>query len=139
MCAQSNASSIVNQARIIIHFLNENASRSFGESESHLKFIMARLHEVNGDLEGVKRMIMRQCSKWKNDPMMGQYLRPSTLFNKTKFHEYYDDRDTPITVERNGRQVVIPHEQTVEEIEAEINRITNAKAFNPENSLFKKI
>jgi hypothetical protein len=47
-------------------------------------------------VEGVKQMISRQVLKWKDDPKMCDYLRPETLFNKTKFDGYYAAKDVPI-------------------------------------------
>ena len=80
---------------ILIH-LNLQADRSFELVESNLKPISCRLEEVKGDVEGVKMMIDRQVARWKNDPEHCEYLRPETLFNKTKFHGYYGTRKLPV-------------------------------------------
>lgn len=86
---------LITAARVIIHFLNEQASRCYRETDVNFKLICARLEEVNVDVEGVKKMIVRQVQLWKGGDME-QYLRPETLFNKTKFGSYFDNRDFPV-------------------------------------------
>lgn len=86
-------------ARVCLHFLNEKAGKHFRETDSNLKFISARLSEDGVDVDGVKKMISRQCSKWRGDPKMQDYLRPETLFNATKFDSYYATRDQPLTAQ----------------------------------------
>jgi uncharacterized phage protein (TIGR02220 family) len=85
-----------NKARIVLHYLNEKAGRHFTEVDTNLKNILARLKEVNDDVEGVKQMIDRQCSRWKGDAKMDEYLRPATLFAKSNFQSYYDNRTLPV-------------------------------------------
>ncbi|MDE2097623.1 MAG: conserved phage C-terminal domain-containing protein [Patescibacteria group bacterium] len=79
-------------ARSVLHFLNENSRRHFRETDANLTFISSRLKEPEVDFEGCKKMILRQCKKWL-DTEMAEYLRPETLFNKTKFDSYYAARD----------------------------------------------
>lgn len=55
-----------------------------------------RLHEVNYDVEGVKRMIDRQVASWSGNARMAEYLRPKTLFESVNFHNYYAARDVAI-------------------------------------------
>lgn len=87
---------LINFARVIIHFLNEQAGRTFTESAVNFSLVCARLKEVNCDVDGVKRMIIRQVARWKGDLKMDEYLRPKTLFGKSNFGEYYDNRDLPV-------------------------------------------
>ena len=86
-------------ARAILEHLNNAASRAFEPVEVNLRPIQNRLTEVYGDIDGIKAMITRQCALWKTDDKMAAYLRPATLFNRTKFHSYYADRFLPV---RNG-------------------------------------
>ena len=90
---------ISDAARAILDFLNNAASRAFEPVEANLRPIQHRLTEVDGDVDGIKEMITRQCALWKTDDKMAAYLRPATLFNRTKFHSYYADRNLPV---RNG-------------------------------------
>lgn len=90
-------------SRVILHFLNETTGSHFRESESSLAPINARLKEKDVTLEGVKQMIARQHSLWKGTKFE-EYLRPSTLFGKEKFNQYYAAKDQPIrTNETNPR------------------------------------
>jgi uncharacterized phage protein (TIGR02220 family) len=82
-------------SRTVLHLLNEAAGRHYRETDSNLKFISARLSEPGVDLDGMRQMISRQCKKW-NGTNMADYLRPETLFNKTKFDGYYAARQEPI-------------------------------------------
>jgi len=83
-------------SRVLIHWLNQESGRSFREVSSSLDIIEARLNEPDVTLEGCKAMISRQCKLWKGDPKMCEFLRPETLFNKTKFNSYYASRNLPI-------------------------------------------
>lgn len=83
-------------SRTVLHLLNEAAGRHYRETDANLKFISARLSEPGVDLDGMRQMIARQCKKW-NGTNMADYLRPETLFNKTKFDGYYAARQQPIT------------------------------------------
>jgi uncharacterized phage protein (TIGR02220 family) len=80
---------------ILMH-LNSEASREFRVCDTHLKAIIARLTEVDGDMDGVKKMITRMCGCWKNDPEKAQYLDPDTLFRASKFPKYYDKRNLAV-------------------------------------------
>ena len=89
--------------RAALHWLNEKSGRRFRETESSLSVIQARLKEPGVDIEGVKAMIDRQCERWKGTTME-EYLRPETLFGKTKFDGYYAARNLPIqTAAENGK------------------------------------
>lgn len=82
-------------ARTVLHFLNETVGRHFRETDSNLGFISARLSEADVCYDGICLMIRRQHEKWK-DTSMEDFLRPETLFNKTKFDGYYAAREMPI-------------------------------------------
>lgn len=82
-------------ARCILRHLNERAGRNFREVPAHVEFISARLREHGVTIEEMKRMIDRQVALWKGTDME-KYLRPETLFNKTKFASYFDDRNQPL-------------------------------------------
>lgn len=83
------------ESRILLHHLNEKSGRRFRETAESLEEINARLKEPDVTLVGCKLMIDRQCTLWKDEPKMCEYLRPSTLFNKTKFNSYYAARELP--------------------------------------------
>lgn len=83
-------------ARVALHFLNEKAGRAFRETEANLSPIIARLEGVKLDIEGVKLMISRQVDLWKGEAQMDEYLCPATLFRRSNFDKYYDNRNLPI-------------------------------------------
>ena len=83
------------KARPALHYLNEKSGRRYSESESNLTLIAARMEEVEWDFVGVKQMVDRQVEKWRGTSME-DYLRPTTLFNKTKFDGYWAARCEPI-------------------------------------------
>lgn len=82
------------EAEGILTYLNEKTGRHFQAVDTTLSHIRNRLGEVAWDVEGVKRMIDHQCERW-NGTDMQEYLRPSTLFRKEKFHEYFANRNMP--------------------------------------------
>jgi uncharacterized phage protein (TIGR02220 family) len=82
-------------SRTVLFLLKEATGSQFREVDTNLKFISERLKEHGVTLDGVKRMIARQVKKWKGTDME-QYLRPSTLFNATKFEGYYASKDQPV-------------------------------------------
>jgi uncharacterized phage protein (TIGR02220 family) len=83
-------------ARSVLFLMNELTGRHYRETDGNLRLISSRLSEDGVDFEGVGKMLERQCLKWKNDPKMSEYLRPETLFNKTKFDGYYAARNLPL-------------------------------------------
>jgi uncharacterized phage protein (TIGR02220 family) len=100
---QGGSQSYHPDSRTALHWLNEKSGKHFRELDSNLKFISARLCEEGVDIEGVKLMIERQCKMWKGTNM-AEYLRPETLFNKTKFDSYFSARELPVKAINQGNQ-----------------------------------
>ena len=83
----------------IIEYLNNKAQRHFDyHNKAHAKFIIAR-HQEGATIQLMKDVIDYKVWDWKtkhekngtipsND--MSEYLRPSTLFNATKFANYVE-------------------------------------------------
>ncbi len=80
----------------ILDHLNVKASRSFRAIDQNLALIQSRLSEKDVTVEGILMMVDRMCAKWKADPEMSEYLRPTTLFGKQKFDGYYSNRALPV-------------------------------------------
>jgi uncharacterized phage protein (TIGR02220 family) len=95
------------ESRVAIHWLNEKSGRKFRETESSLLVIAARMKEPGVDIDGVKKMIERQCLRWIGTTQE-EYLRPETLFSKTKFDGYYAAKDLPVTEQKNGKPAKKP-------------------------------
>jgi uncharacterized phage protein (TIGR02220 family) len=82
-------------SRTALHWLNEKSGKHFRETDTNLSFISQRLSEPEVTIDGVKQMIDRQCLRWKGKTE-AEYLRPETLFNKTKFDGYYAAKEQPV-------------------------------------------
>lgn len=83
----------------IIEFLNAETGRRFRAEGDTLKAFAARAGSVEYDFEGIKKMVTRQIARWKGTEQE-EYLRPSTLFRKSKFDEYYAAKDCPIPTDK---------------------------------------
>lgn len=71
----------------IVAYLNEKAGTKFRSSSDRTQsLIRARLAE-GFTLDDFKTVIDKKCADWFNTPYQ-QYLRPITLFDKTKFENY---------------------------------------------------
>lgn len=109
-------------SRTVLHLLNEASGFKFREMDCSLSFISQRLSEPEVSLEGVKLMIHRQVKLWKGTDM-NKFLRPETLFNKTKFDSYYAMRAEPTTPTRSSNQKFDPSVQTVDHNLAALDRL----------------
>jgi uncharacterized phage protein (TIGR02220 family) len=124
-------------ASAILQFLNVEAGRDFRKTDGNLDLINARLEEVGGDDAGIKTMIARQCAQWKGDPVMDEFLRPETLFRKSKFASYYDNRNLPVLALKKlgtppARPPTITELKTQRDaLEAELNGLRNKHGEGP--------
>ena len=71
----------------ILGVLNATAGRNYKPVKANLEMIEARLKE-GATADEIKAVIGRKCSQWGADEKMAEYLRPATLFNRTKFAQY---------------------------------------------------
>lgn len=74
-------------AREILDFLNEKAGRNYQPVDANLDFIVARLRE-GATAAQCRQVIAKKAREWGGDEKMAEFLRPATLFNKTKFAQY---------------------------------------------------
>jgi len=81
--------------RAVLYLLNEASGSHYREVDTNLALISARLREPGVDLDGIRLMITRQCKLWMGTEME-TFLRPETLFAKTKFDSYYGNREKSI-------------------------------------------
>lgn len=75
------------EAKMILAFLNAKTGKKFREVPANLMLIQARL-KSGVDVQTCRTLIMRKIHDWKEKPEMQVYLRPETLFGKTKFEGY---------------------------------------------------
>lgn len=71
----------------ILGFLNEKAGRNYEPVMVNIEMIVARLKE-GATPDDCRAVIAKNCREWKTDERMSLYLRPATLFNRTKFAQY---------------------------------------------------
>ena len=90
-------------AEKVIQYLNDKTGSKFRATPSHTKFIDARIAE-GATPQDLIAVINRKCLEWLDDPKFSQYLRPSTLFNATKFNDYVGQLDTPLPAKGPQKQ-----------------------------------
>jgi len=71
----------------VLDFLNEKTGRNYQPVKANIDMIVARLKEGATEDE-CRQVIAKKSREWLNDDDMNQYLRPATLFNRTKFAQY---------------------------------------------------
>lgn len=75
------------QAVAVVAFLNEKTQRNYEPGTVNIDLIVARMKE-GATAEDCRAVIAKKCREWLTDPEMNVYLRPATLFNRTKFAQY---------------------------------------------------
>ena len=91
------------QVEEVVAYLNEKAGKKFravGKSET---LINARLKDYS--VIDIKRVIDSKCNEWLNNPSMEKFLRPQTLFNKSKFQDYFEQLVPEINEKLSPRQI----------------------------------
>ncbi len=72
----------------VLSYLNRKTGKKFRSSSSKNVSLIRSLFKEGYHLEDFKKVIDLKVSDWLEDTKMNEYLRPSTLFNKTHFEEY---------------------------------------------------
>lgn len=86
-------SSEKDMAKIVLGYLNEKARTKYlavnqaGKLSAGGRLVISRILE-GFSIEDLKMVIDRKCAQWLNTPEE-KWLRPETLFNRTKFESYY--------------------------------------------------
>jgi uncharacterized phage protein (TIGR02220 family) len=76
---------------IPILYLNEKAKRSFDpKNKANQDLVKARFNEGR-TIEDFKKVIDKKVKAWFTDEKMMMYLRPETLFNRSKFESYLNE------------------------------------------------
>ena len=88
-------------ATCAIAYLNQRAGRNYQPVQSSTSLINARVKE-GATISDITAVIDRKCVEWLGDPKFEQYLRPSTLFNATKFNDYLGQVSAPIPANDSG-------------------------------------
>lgn len=80
-------------ALAVLQFLNEKTGRNYEPVPANLELIIARLKE-GSTVDDLRAVVAKKCREWSADEKMAQYLRPATLFNRTKFAQYRGELET---------------------------------------------
>lgn len=80
-------SGLTPDAVALLEFLNHKAGRHYQPDVVNLDFIRARLKD-GATVDQCRAIIGRKTAEWKGDPKTEKWLRPATLFNRTKFAQY---------------------------------------------------
>ena len=95
-----------NKVKEIIDYLNLKANKKY-KYNNNINIINARLKE-GYKIEDFKYVVDIKCPAWINDVKMEKYLKPSTLFCKTHFDDYLNEKSNTekfITPEEADRQI----------------------------------
>lgn len=75
------------QAREILEFLNAKTGKAYQPVDANLDLVVARLREGATPAQ-CRQVIAKKAREWLGDEKMAEFLRPATLFNRTKFAQY---------------------------------------------------
>jgi uncharacterized phage protein (TIGR02220 family) len=78
----------------VLNFLNEKTGRHYKPLPANLDLISARLKE-GASVDDCRAVIAKKCREWAGDEKMDQFMRPATLFNRTKFAQYQGELGAP--------------------------------------------
>jgi len=78
----------------VLDFLNAQTGKAYRPVDANLEMIVARLRE-GYTVADIRKVIVRKADQWKDDEKMALYLRPATLFNKTKLAQYSGELVVP--------------------------------------------
>ncbi|MGP1677890.1 MAG: conserved phage C-terminal domain-containing protein [Burkholderiales bacterium] len=78
----------------ILTYLNEKAGKHFAPVKVNIAFITSLLKDGAAP-DDLRAVVDRKCAQWLGDDKMAQYLRPATLFNRTKFAQYQGETNQP--------------------------------------------
>ena len=71
----------------ILSFLNEKTGKAFRPVSANIDPIVLRLME-SGTVTECRQIIVRKCREWSGEEKTRVWLRPETLFRKSKFAQY---------------------------------------------------
>lgn len=80
-------------AKTVLEYLNLKAGKSYRAVDANLDLITARLKD-GATQEQCQAVINAKVADWGEDAKMSEYLRPATLFNRTKFEQYLGELGT---------------------------------------------
>lgn len=92
------------QAKVVIDYLNQQAGTNYRKSgQASQRIIKARLKE-GFTVDDCKKVIDNKVKQWGNDDRMNKYLRPSTLFQASKFEGYLNQKPVKTWEEKEAEK-----------------------------------
>lgn len=79
----------------IIEYLNEKADTMFRCNATNIKLVISRINE-GFSIDNFKVVVDKKVKDWKGTDWQ-MYLRPITLFSKTKFENYLNENNAKTT------------------------------------------
>jgi len=73
-------------AERVLAKLRERSGRDY-RSDVHVEAVVHRLRDGNSERD-CKLVVWDRANRWAGDPKMDEYVRPATLFGRTKFADY---------------------------------------------------
>lgn len=92
--ARPTANGFQHEAREILEWLNSKTGKHFEFIATNLEPIKARLREGREAWQ-LKKVVSVKAKSWATDEKMREFLRPATLFNKTKCAQYIGELPAP--------------------------------------------
>ncbi|WP_231952002.1 conserved phage C-terminal domain-containing protein [Pediococcus claussenii] len=89
-CKELKNNNVEFKYKEFFEYLNQKTGKSFKNVEGNRKVVRARLNEGYSKRD-LKLVVDFKTSEWKNNPDMNKYLRPSTLFQASKFDNYLNE------------------------------------------------
>lgn len=84
--------------KAIVDHLNAKVGSRYTTKNKQLRgYVHARLEE-GFTVDDFFAVIDTKSAKWRDDPKMRDYLRPSTLFAPTHFEEYLNESPHPTSI-----------------------------------------
>jgi len=93
-------------AKSILNSLNIKANKNYRETDTNLSFILERMKEGYQPTD-FEKAIDNQVAEWLNDTKMNKFLRPSTLFQKSKFDGYVNNNGNSKEVQQIAKELAI--------------------------------
>jgi len=78
------------EAKIVLSYLNQKTGKKFENVDSNLDHMISLMAnpKTQASVDDMKRVIDLKCQQWAMEEKTKVWLRPSTLFNPKKYHEY---------------------------------------------------
>lgn len=82
----------VDFVKSVLDYLNDKAGTRYSDKGANYQLVIMRKREFKCSLDDFYQIIDNKVKEWRGTDME-KYLRPATLFNKTKFANYLGQKD----------------------------------------------